>query len=71
MRWREGEFSGLQDGSKVHGGKGGGMRPLKWRDKGAETPTLRILPYFYGNSALNTEYGNEGYLDGERSYKEN
>ena len=22
-----------------------------------ETPTLQILPYFYGNSPLNTEYG--------------
>ena len=36
----------------------------------SETPTLRILPYFYRNSLLNTEYGNGAYSYREPSYIE-
>ena len=35
-----------------------------------ETPTLWILPHFYGKGPLNTEYRNGAYSYGEQSYIE-
>ena len=44
-----------------------GERGLTYRDS---NPTQRILPYFYENGPLNTEYGSGAFSYGEQSYTE-